>query len=165
MLAKLHYYATWALAVIALMLLTVCVLMFVPMNYSPTVHGDDYSYAEQLYEQVRQVPCSDHNAPGLKRIIEQRLDCYAGSDDLRVRLSNCIPTYTTELVAFARDNIHSSPMLGRFVSEAEACPVVFSICRGTDNLTVEECTVMEEQCVEYMLDNYWRGSSTLGFFK
>jgi len=165
MLARLHHYATWALTAIALLLLTVCVLVFVPMNYSDTNGNNDYTYAEQLYEKVRQVPASDDYRLEITRIIRRRLDCYANSATLHERISECMPPYTNDLVTFSRDHIHSSPLLGLFVNESEACPMVDSIWRGTENLSEEECVVLEEQCIEFMLDKYWRGSGSMGFFK
>lgn len=165
MLSKLYDYATWALAIVAGMLLIVLILMFVPMNYK-RAHADyDYSYAKQLYATVRVVPQSQDNMPQLNRIIDNRLACYAEASDLQERISECIPIYTTALVAFARDNVHSNPLLGRFISESEACPVMYSICRGAENLSEEQCKAREAQCIEYMLDKYWRGSNNLKFFK
>lgn len=165
MLSKLHHFATWALATIALTLLAVCVLIFVPMNYSAIRNDNDFADAKKLYEKVRQVPGSTDYRPKIKRIIRNRLDCYAASGSLRERISECMPRYTSDLVTFSRGHIRSSPLLGLFISESEACPVVYSICRGSENLTPEQCEALEEQCVEFMLDRYWRGSSTMSFFK
>ena len=94
-------------------------------------------------------------------VVAARNDCYRGLSNLSARLSVCRKSYLTDILALARQNIKSSPSMGKFLLCVQECPLSYSMCRGTvtDQTSADEtCTLKEVRCIEGCLDLYWRGT-------
>jgi hypothetical protein len=164
MLDCLKKYFNFLLAIITLAIVLIIILMFIPVNYTKVKNENYYGYLEDLYTEVENAKLSNDNSKDIDEIIERRLACYASSISYRKRIAECNPQYIADLVSFARENVRSNPLLGNFVINSGSCPVMFNVCRGTENKSTEECIKIENQCIELMMDKYWRGSNSSVFF-
>lgn len=147
------------LTLIALAVLLVVILMFVPINYTVAKNPVDYEEVVRLYAEIKETPLSYNNDHKVESIIKERLVCYDQAESFMQRDNECYTRYATEIVAFSLANIRSNPLLGHFLSRVKVCPVAYSICRGTDQLSIDKCIDVEQQCLDYMLDKYWRGNN------
>ncbi|MBW2185758.1 MAG: hypothetical protein JRG71_04910 [Deltaproteobacteria bacterium] len=163
MIDCLKKYCNFILCVTTLALTLVVVLIFFPVNYTQVQADYDYGYLADLYREVEQIKVPNENRGYLSEIIENRLSCSADSKSYRERMTDCNPKYKADLVLFAREHIRSNPLLGSFVVNSELCPVMYNICRGTGDNSKEKCIELEGQCIEFMLDKYWRGNNNSDF--
>jgi len=111
-----------------------------------------------LYREVNNTLPSVVSADEHALIIRKRLECYAENDDYTRRIRVCNNAYVKALVEQARKDINSRPDMGNFVQYINVCPVMYSMCVGKTANNVDRCVVFEKQCIDHILDKFWRGS-------
>ncbi len=122
-----------------------------------------WDFYEQMvggYEMIKGVELSELEGK-LKAVAVARNDCYEGLSNLSLRLTKCRKHYSFDILELARQNIKSSPSLGKFMLCVRECPLAYSMCRGDESIEANddsECYVKEVQCIEACLDLYWRGT-------
>tara|TARA_B100000614_G_scaffold259483_1_gene284175 strand:- start:276 stop:797 length:522 start_codon:yes stop_codon:yes gene_type:complete len=112
------------------------------------------------YEMIQDIELSELEDE-FQTVVSERNDCYRGLSNLSARLSVCRKQYLTDILALARQNIKSSPSMGKFLLCVQECPLSYSMCRGTVTDEVDpdaDCTLNEVKCIEGCLDLYWRGN-------
>ncbi len=143
-------------------LMAVAILFIVLMNpfEKDKEAWDFYKQMVGGYEMIQGIELSELEGE-FKTVVRSRNDCYEGLSDLSLRLTKCRKRYLSDILALARQNIKSSPSLGRFMLCIRECPLAYSMCRGEESIEANndsECIVREVQCIEVCLDYYWRGS-------
>lgn len=112
--------------------------------------------SQDLYNKVIKTRPSRVNAKAYEDIIKTRLGCFDDNYDFTTRMKVCNKQYALDIIKISRKTIQSRPRIGTFISYVTDCPIVSSICKGTD-ASDEECIQLERQCIDFALDNYWRG--------
>lgn len=121
---------------------------------------DFYEDMVKGYEAIQKVELSELETE-LKAVVKRRNDCYGSLSNISSRLTICRKRYLYDILSLARQNIKSSPTLGKFMLCVRECPLAYSMCEGTEHKEVDinsECTVEEVKCIESCLDLYWRGT-------
>lgn len=113
-----------------------------------------------LYEEVNKTLPSVVSSKEHVAIIHDRLECYKTNYDYTKRIRTCNNAYVKDLVEQARKDIQSHPDMGNFVKKINICPVMYSMCVGQTGNDVERCVVFEKQCIDHMLDKFWRGGES-----
>lgn len=113
----------------------------------------------ETYELIKTTELSDTLHDRLVEIIQARKDCSAIQVSYDERNSRCRKAYINEIFQLARANIKSAPMPGLFIRTIRECPIAGSLCNGEVGRSEAECIEMEVRCIEYCLDQYWRGGT------
>ncbi len=93
-------------------------------------------------------------------IINKRIACYQNNLMTVERVRDCRKTYVRDIVNLARERIRSVPKLGDSILCFQYCPMSHALCEGDDiNGTSNDCIAEEARCIEYCLDQYWRGGT------
>ncbi len=95
----------------------------------------------------------------LFEIIQERKNCYEEEQGFNTRLSRCRKEYINRLIRFSREHIKSSPRLGDYLRCVRDCPISAALCNGEPYSNEQKCLERETQCIEYCLDQYWRGGT------
>ncbi len=136
-----------------------------------TVHAQDLNpisnidFVRDLYIRVNNTPPSNISKKEHEAIIHRRLDCYEKTFEFTERIEKCNQQYNNDIVKQARKAVSSNPELGRFVRNLILCPIMYNICSGKTDNNVERCIRFERQCIDYMLDLYWRDKPKLIILK
>ncbi|MDR1576767.1 MAG: hypothetical protein LBT86_00860 [Deltaproteobacteria bacterium] len=112
----------------------------------------------ELYNFLITVNPSNLN-PQLKTMVEDRIRCYADVPSNRLT-GLCKDSYANSLIKIGRRGIASAPNLGGMLREISLCPIVYSVCRGHGDGgddDQERCVYVESQCLDGLLDYFWRG--------
>lgn len=117
---------------------------------------------QELYTKVNQTPPSMVNATDHQSIIEDRLMCYSMNKSFSRRLKTCNNEYVKQIVHAAREKIKSRPSVGIFVAQVGLCPILYNICMGKTQNDKDRCITFERQCIDYNLDEHWRGAPQYG---
>lgn len=128
-------------------------------DYRSVAPPSNIERARQLYQKVNTTLASVVSAREHEAIIRERLECYAENSDYTKRIGLCNNLYAKSIVKQARESLTSRPEMGLFVKNISLCPVMHNMCIGKTNNDNERCVVFERQCIDYMLDSYWRGAS------
>lgn len=111
----------------------------------------------EKYEKIKKTHLSKDLRKELISLIEERKDCFATRISYKNRSATCKRGYVNEIVLLARKKIKSAPMRGLFIRCVRECPIAGSLCSGEEGTQEEECIETEARCIEYCLDEYWRG--------
>lgn len=129
------------------------------LDYKVLRNSSNVHLARNLYELVNKTRPSEVSSEENSAIIERRLECYGAHADYTTRIRNCNNAYVKDIVEQARAAIASRPDMGKFVSNINMCPVMHNMCIGKTQNDMKRCVLFERQCVDYMLDTYWRGAA------
>lgn len=146
-------------------LLALCVAVFIgfvlfrALEFERVEPRSNIDVARELYARVNKTLPSVVNARENEKIIRDRLECYAEDNDYARRIRICNNLYAKALVKQARETLTSRPDMGLFVSNIIMCPIMQNMCVGQTGNNMERCVTFERQCVDYMLDSYWRGAA------
>ena len=123
----------------------------------------------EKYEAIKKIEISDHLNGNLVEIIKGRKECFLSQIPYFSRNKKCNKDYINKIFELARDDIKSAPsdrdyiqsepMLGLFVRCLQECPIYGSLCNGEEGSSEQECIDMEARCIEYCLDENWRGGN------
>lgn len=141
------------------LLLALGIFLLRVSDYRSLAPPSNIERARQLYQKVNMTLPSVVSAKKHEEIILERLECYAENSDYAKRIGLCNNQYAKDIVKQARESLTSRPEMGLFVKNIQLCPVVHNMCTGQTNNDRERCIVFERQCIDYMLDSYWRGAS------
>jgi len=94
-------------------------------------------------------------------IVKDRKNCFSTQITYSERNNTCKREYTYQIVQLAREKIRSAPMRGLFIRCIRECPIAGSLCSGEDGTSEQQCIQMEAQCIEYCLDEFWRGGNII----
>jgi hypothetical protein len=111
----------------------------------------------ETYEKIKKTDLSKSLRNKLILIIKERKDCFSSQMSYRARSANCKRVYVNKIVQLARKEIHSAPMRGLFIRSVRECPISGSLCNGEEGTHEQKCIETEARCIEYFLDQYWRG--------
>lgn len=145
------------LFVLSFMLLAGCIVvvflsfMTPPRDLPKTLASD---LARELYVLSKEVPLSKQLGAELTDIAAARSECYRRTPEGRTEA--CAGEYLNAVVAAGKRSINSAPDMGAFIHNVSRCPVVHSLCMG-EFFDPGRCLRMEAQCIEGILDRYWRG--------
>lgn len=128
-------------------------------DYKKIESKTNIDFVRELYEKVNNTLPSVVSANENEKIIQDRLQCYAENDDYKQRIRMCNNFYAKRLVSQARSRLTSRPDIGFFIKNVNLCPVMYSMCVGQTANDKERCVTFERQCVDYMLDEFWRGAA------
>lgn len=141
-------------------------IIFVLIYLGHYSHDDQENYDKRAieksieqYEQSKLTVLSEELHSDLIRIIEARKECFSSQKSYDGRSATCKRAYVNEIVRLARNKIKSAPMRGLFIRAIRECPIAGSLCNGEYGMQEIECIEMEARCIEYCLDQYWRGGS------
>jgi len=129
-----------------------------PVHAGKINYVSDANMAREMYDRVNKTRPSAVNKKGHEAVIRSRLKCYAKHHDIATRIGTCNNLYTTELIRLARKNITAKPTLGKFVLSVRMCPIMYNMCMGKTKHDEKSCVTFERQCIDHVLDVYWRGS-------
>ncbi len=125
--------------------------------FSPGVKMEQksiYARMRALYAFSATVPQSEKLGQRFEEISAARIRCYHTTPI--GRLDICSKDYTYQILEAGRQEVDSAPDLGNFISQVSYCPIVHSICMGEKD-DLNQCIKAESQCIDGMLDLYWRG--------
>ncbi|MCD7983006.1 MAG: hypothetical protein LUG19_01965 [Desulfovibrio sp.] len=115
----------------------------------------------ELFREVNATPPSNVSVEENSAIIRERVACFARNFSYVKRAKICMDTYQRDIVATARANVSGRPEIGPFVKNIEYCPVMYNLCEGQVDAQHRTspgfCIRFERQCIDYMLDKFWRG--------
>jgi len=151
---RLHTFLAGAVGGFTLLM----ILLLYPQNARELVPEKNMDKARKLYEAVLKVDASSTSKDAFEKIIQERLQCYEENWFYADRVEMCRSTYMTDLVQEARKTIKSMPDMGNFLVKVRNCPIVYSICKGEREGDSKGCVQVERQCIDYVLDRYWRGT-------
>ncbi|WP_417292445.1 hypothetical protein [Desulfovibrio porci] len=121
----------------------------------------DASDMSELFREVNATPPSNVSVEENSAIIRERVACFARNFSYVKRAKICMDTYQRDIVATARANVSGRPEIGPFVKNIEYCPVMYNLCEGQVDAQHRTspgfCIRFERQCIDYMLDKFWRG--------
>lgn len=137
----------------------ISIIIFSYKNYNRLAIRTNIQIVRELYELVSKTPPSNVSEKENDVIIKQRLRCYAEYGEYETRIRKCNNLYAKSIVAQAKSVIMPRPDLGNFVRNLSICPVMHSLCLGKTDNDKEKCIAFERQCIDYVLDEYWRGSA------
>lgn len=109
------------------------------------------------YEKIKNTEYTEALHDTLVEIIKARRECFSTQVTSNERNDTCRKAYINSIFQTARAAIKSAPMPGRFIRCIGECPIAGSLCSGEPGTSEEECLDMEVRCIEYCLDEYWRG--------
>lgn len=147
-----------------LLLFVMCTLVLVNCRCSGSIEAEpsgnkayDPSSVSAWHAQMEGTELSDLQ-DGLFAIIEERITCYQNNLMTSERFQECGRKYVRSIVHLCRERIRSAPMLGDSILCFEYCPMTHALCQG-DNMDGKsmDCIEQEAQCIEYCLDQHWRG--------
>jgi hypothetical protein len=124
---------------------------------TPADTRKNIDYVVWAYEWIARVQPSKVGSEGFAQIIRNRLTCYARSATPLERFRVCSTPYVDEIIRNARQYVKSKPDIGRFIWRVQFCPIIHSMCIG-EHHGLEDCILMERQCIDAVLDLYWRGA-------
>ncbi|MBU0973643.1 MAG: hypothetical protein KKC20_23590 [Proteobacteria bacterium] len=113
----------------------------------------------EKYELAKKTEVSEQLRDPIFKIIQDRKDCYSSQVAYSERNNTCKRAYTNIIVQLARDTIKSAPMRGLFIRCIRECPIAGSLCNGEPGTNEQDCIKTEARCIEFCLDNYWRGGA------
>lgn len=116
-------------------------------------------YILERYDRIKAVEITDDLQEEFAAIIRKRTQCYEGETSFHSRLSNCRKAYINSLVRLSRKSVKSSPRLGEYLRCVSDCPITAALCNGESDSDEKDCIYRETQCLEYCLDEYWRGGT------
>lgn len=145
---------------LACILLVVGAVVFRASGYHLLKPETNIEMVRSLYEEVNKTLPSVVSSKEHISIIHKRLECYEKNDDYTKRIRVCNNAYVKALVEQARKDIQSKPDMGNFVEKINICPVMYSMCIGQTHNNVERCIVFEKQCIDHILDKFWRGEAS-----
>ncbi len=95
-------------------------------------------------------------------VIKERIQCFADNFSYQRRANFCLNEYRNDLVTVAREFVEGRPEVGIFLKNVAYCPVMYNLCQGqTEMRKIDSqnlCIQFERQCIDLMLDKYWRGT-------
>lgn len=141
-----------------ILLLFLIVILYRASDYTRLDNRTNIDEVRDLYEKVNQTLVSSVSARENTQIIRDRLECYAVHNDYAARIRVCNNTYVKAIVKQARQEVKSRPDIGRFVKRVNLCPIMYNLCVGKTKNDQERCIEFERQCIDHMLDAYWRGA-------
>ncbi len=116
---------------------------------------------DELYNKVNATLPSFRAKKEFETIILDRIDCFESNVSYRDRINICLHEYRGDITDVAREFIAGRPQLGLFIENVSLCPIMYNLCQGQKDLQEFEtnnlCIRFERQCIDYMLDEYWRG--------
>lgn len=149
--------------VISILLLAAIITFFVLYSYRNENHKDYNKQALDAflkkYELVKQTETSEKIYDELIKIINNRKNCFVSHTSYNARTNSCRKEYVNALFRLARENIKSAPMPGLFIRCIRECPISGSLCSGEEGTSEKECIETEAKCIEFCLDEHWRGGT------
>ena len=149
-----------------IVLLALCILSPVLLAV-PGQTADQYSMGEaesvevnELFNAVNATVPSNVSVEENRAIIRQRIACFAQNFSYTKRAKLCMQQYQQDIVAAARSNVSGRPEIGLFIKNMTNCPIMYNLCAGQvdrEHKTLDICVDFERQCIDRMLDTYWRG--------
>lgn len=146
----------------------VIALCILPLAFSVAFAGQVNLFTEQdavdinaLFLDVSNTAPSGVSVDQNTAIIRQRIDCFAQNFSYTQRFKICMNTYQKSVVATARVNIEGRPEIGLFIKNVAYCPIMYNLCIGqidSQKGNSDTCVKFERQCIDLMLDRYWRGA-------
>lgn len=113
----------------------------------------------EKYELIKKTELSEELYDQILEIIRNRNDCFSSRFSYSERKDKCNREYTNKIIRLIRAKIKSAPMPGLFIRCIKECPIAGSLCNGEEGRNELECLEMEARCIEYCLDEYWRGGN------
>lgn len=114
-----------------------------------------------LFSVVNQVIPSNVSIKEYEAIIGERTMCFARNFSYARRVKLCMEKYVRNIVSTSRSHISGRADIGLFVKHVAYCPSMYNFCMGQmdndDSRSRDACVTFERQCIDYMLDNHWRG--------
>jgi hypothetical protein len=136
-------------------------LVWLKQDLAPVTPADqrkNIDVAQRAYERISRVKPSKVGGAEFEEIIRRRLACYEETAFPLERFRVCGASYVDAIVRTARESVKSRPELGQFIRRVQYCPIIHSICTG-EHHDAESCVLMERQCIDATLDQYWRGEA------
>ncbi|MCP4370679.1 MAG: hypothetical protein GY797_21585 [Deltaproteobacteria bacterium] len=115
--------------------------------------------ALEKYPLIKETDLSEVLYDSLIKLIMERKKCFASQTSYDDRSKTCKRAYITEVVMLARRHIQSAPMRGLFIRCVSECPITGSLCSGEEGSDETTCIETEARCIEFCLDEFWRGGS------
>ena len=140
--------------------LVIGAVLFWTKGYHSLDPKTNIEMVRELYDEVNNTLPSVVSSQKHTAIIRKRLECYEKNYDYTKRIRTCNNAYVKALVEQARKDIQSHPDMGNFVKNVNICPVMYSMCVGQTGNNVDRCIVFEKQCIDHMLDKFWRGGAS-----
>lgn len=110
-----------------------------------------------FYGQAKKTEPSMVDARQHEQVIRDRLQCYFDNPVFTARMNNCNNHYINRIIELARASLTARPSMGDFVRKINTCPVIHNLCMGEVGVP-DECILLERKCIDYFLDEFWRGN-------
>ncbi len=148
----------------SLILIPAAILILLIANEitQPTDLRSNIDVAREMYREILETEPSLVNAQTNDEIIRARLECYDKNIDSEHRAKTCNKEYMMRIIAATREDLKTKPRLGEFIAAAADCPIMFSMCVGSGK-NIEDCITFERRCIDFCLDQYWRGGALVPF--
>ena len=141
-------------SVVRYIILTIMFIMLTSCSQNDSKHQTRIEYIEEAYSEIKETHLLYIDDAWVD-IINKRLQCFDSEYSVENRTKYCRRNYLKRILITARGKIKAAPLLGDFLVCLYMCPISHSMCKGNDEN--DDCVVREVQCIEYCLDNYWRG--------
>ncbi len=118
------------------------------------------SLARQLiamYHEVKESPLT-LTSEACTPIIDRRLQCFGQAKLKGMELRYCTQEYSFAIMEQVGKSLDSLPQKAPFLQCVHLCPIMHNMCMGDNHeLFHEVCITTEQRCVEYCLNQHWRG--------
>ncbi len=129
--------------------------------HAETVYSELDQDILELFTEVNETKASFTAILENTTVIEKRIQCFADNFSYQRRANVCLNEYRHNLVDVAREFVEGRPEVGIFLKNVAYCPVMYNLCQGQNEMhnvsSQELCIQFERQCIDLMLDKYWRG--------
>ena len=143
-------------------LLFLTMLLFITGSSAATAAPTDPDQLDVngLFCAVNATPPSTISVDENTAIIKRRVECFSQNFSYVRRVKLCMDDYQRDIVATARNNVSGRPEIGLFIKDVAHCPIMYNLCAGQADMKKKDlsrCIQFERQCIDLMLDRYWRG--------